>query len=58
MKAQILITLDDDGRMAVSASVKNLFVCLGLLEAAKDVLKQAGQQQESQIEVPKLVIPR
>jgi hypothetical protein len=58
MKAQIVIVLDDDGSLKVATSTKNPFLSLGLLEAAKDVIKQSATQPESQIEIPKLVVPQ
>lgn len=60
MKAQILITLDDDGKLSVSTSTSNPFLNLGLLEMAKDVVKSQVAQLKSQIEIPapNLVMPR
>ena len=58
MKAQMMIVLDDDGKLSVATSTKNPFLSLGLLEAAKDVIKGQATQPESQIEIPRLVVPR
>jgi hypothetical protein len=57
MQAQIMIVLDDDGSLKVATSAKNPFLNLGLLEMAKDVLKEGAKQPESQIKIPKLVVP-
>ncbi len=56
MKAQIIIQLDDDGKLGVATSVKNPYLTLGLLEAAKVVIIEQGKPQ-SAIEIPKFIPP-
>lgn len=37
---ELHITLSDDGRLAVDGPIHNKVVCLGILDIARDVVKQ------------------
>ena len=51
---QLTITMEADGRIGVSGPIDNLVLCLGLLELAKDALRNHAQQKTAG---PKILVP-
>ena len=42
---QLTITLQDDGQVQITGPIEQLLVCYGLLEAAKDAIREFGEQR-------------
>jgi hypothetical protein len=57
IKVQIVIVLDEEDKVSVSTSSKNIVTNLGLMSIAREVLKQIHANQQPQ-EESKIVIPR
>lgn len=49
-KAQLTITLDQTGKISVSGPIDNKLLAYGLLEAARDAIKEFGDQQSKMIQ--------
>lgn len=49
----LTIILNPNGTVSVSGPINNLILCYGLLESAKDALKNHIQNSQSKIEIPK-----
>ena len=54
----ITITLDDYGRVTVTAPVDQKMVCYGMLETAKDVIHDAFAEKQSLLIQPAVIAPR
>ncbi len=59
MKAQLIITIEDDGSCNVNGPIKEKMIAYGMLEAAKDAIQEFHQNKaKSQIQlVPAGAIP-
>jgi len=52
--AQLTITLDDKGALSVSGPIDQLMLCFGLLELAKDSIRQAAAEKQHRVQAPNL----
>jgi hypothetical protein len=50
MQCQILITLEDDGRVNVNGPLENKLLCYGLLEVAKETIVIFQQQMAKKVQ--------
>lgn len=53
MVHEIRIGMDEAGNVHVAGPVENVILCYGLLEAAKDAIREAKRQRETQqVKIP------
>lgn len=52
---KLIIELEANGQVTVNGPIQNKLLCYGLLEAAKDAIKEF--KPESQITIPKIHVP-
>ena len=52
MPQTLSITIDDDGKVSLAGPLKNMLLCYGMLETAKDALKAWHQEQRTQEQTP------
>jgi hypothetical protein len=52
MKAKIVIEFLDDGRIFVNGPIQDKVLCYGLLEAAKDAIREYGVANQNKIVTP------
>lgn len=58
MRAQLVITLQDDGQVGIQGPLSDPILCYGLLELAKDALRRFSQEPKPLIQpVAANVIP-
>ena len=49
--AQLIITLSPDGQIQVNGPIDNKLLCYGMLDSAKDAIRDRLAQQTSEIEI-------
>lgn len=49
-KAQLIITLEQTGKISISGPINDKILAYGLLEAARDAIKEFGDQQSKMIQ--------
>lgn len=53
MKVQLIITINDDDTISLNGPLQNKSLCYGMLECARDVVKDFGDAQDKgQLIVP------
>ena len=57
MKVQIVITRDEKGSVAVSGPLADRMLCYGLLEIAKDVVREQSSKKNAITPATMLEIP-
>lgn len=57
MNIQLVIEMTPDGKVGVIGPLQNKVLCYGLLEIAKEVIREAGAVAERRVE-PVAVMPR
>lgn len=59
MEQPIKLTIEmlPGGRLNVSGPIENKILCFGLLETAKDIIRDHVAKEASKIVVPKLSVP-
>lgn len=50
MPIQLVISVDDNGRISVNGPIKDMVQAYGLLELAKDVIRDFQQQQARRVQ--------
>lgn len=55
-QTQLIITLMPDGSINVNGPIKNKHLCYGLLECAKDAIREYVANNKSDIVVPNLKV--
>lgn len=58
MKAKIEIIMEDNGQMVVNGPITNLALCYGMLEVAKDVVREHCAKTSKSPIIPASAIPR
>lgn len=54
-KPRLIIELEPNGQVVVNGPIQNKLLCYGLLEAAKDAIKEYKPEEEKRIVVPQMV---
>ena len=49
MKMELVISMDERGNVSVSGPIENMVVCFGLLEVAKDAVRNFSAQSQKRI---------
>lgn len=52
MPAQLVITLDDQGKLGLQGPINNKLLCYGLLELAKDAIVSHHAEQDKRVVQP------
>lgn len=55
--ARLIISLEPNGQVTVNGPIANKLLCYGLLEAAKDAIKEWKPAETNRIVVPQFVPP-
>jgi hypothetical protein len=55
-RAVMTIIWNADGSVTVNGPIKDKIVCYGLLDCARDAIRDFNHKGEQQIEVPKLAV--
>ena len=58
MPATLEIVMDDSGRMTVNGPIDNLALCYGLMEIAKDVLRERQAKKAASPIIPAASMPQ
>ena len=56
-QAQLVITLEDDGRISVEGPIENKIACYGLLEGARDAIQKHHAMRAAAGGGPGIAVP-